>query len=403
MELVFVHSHIFKYDKNKRVYTDGKLTYQMWENRYLKHFDKLKVAARGVEYEGDNLNISSGSRVKHYILPTLSNVARRNKNLRILKEDLEKIIENADAVVARVPSGHAYHAIKIAKKLKKPYVIEVVGDVFPALWNHGKILGKIIAPIYYYKYRNIIKHSSYNIYVTEEYLQKKYPYNHSAKIINASNVEISLVPKEILEEKLRKIKLMHINQEYNIGLIGSYSSKQKGIDTAIKAIKNLSKQGIDCNLHILGDGDKSWLIELVKELNIEDKIHFSGSLPGGEKVFNWLDSMDIYIQPSLTEGLPRALIEAMSRGLPCVGSSVGGIPELIDKRFIHEPKSSKQLSDKIRNLLRNNQSLEEQSINNYNNAKQYTSEVLNTRRDEFWKSFINTELKKHTFTDGDLV
>src|SRR5699024_2910978 len=340
------------------------------------------------------LNLSSGSNVTHYILPNLSRVKNRHKKIEKLKLDLETLIKESDVIVARMPSGHAYHAIKICRRLKKPYVVEVVGDVFASLWTHGSIPGKILAPINYIKYRKVIKKSPNIIYVTQNYLQEKYPHKSSANTTNVSNVDISFVPEVILESKIDRINNVDINKEVNIGLIGSYSSKYKGIDTAIKSIKTLNDQGFNCKLVVLGEGNNEWLKDLSKKLRIKEKVIFPGSLPGGERVFRWLDTMDLYIQPSLTEGLPRALIEAMSRGLPCVASSVGGIPELLDQSFIHKPKSDKELGEKIEYLLRNKDIMIEQANKNFTNAKSYTSEVLNARRKEFWKNFINKELTK---------
>ena len=55
-------------------------------------------------------------------------------------------------------------------------------------------------------------------------------------------------------------------------------------------------------------------------------------------MFEWLDDMDLYIQPSLQEGLPRAVVEAMSRGLPALGAHTGGIPELLGEDCIFPRK-----------------------------------------------------------------
>ncbi|WP_157724823.1 glycosyltransferase [Virgibacillus phasianinus] len=391
MKAVFVHSHIFKYDNDYNFYSDGKLTYQMWEQRYLKYFDNLIVAARAKRKLGENLNISSGNRVEHIILPSLSKIKGRYKNKSDLKKKLKTVIEGSDALIARMPSEHAYLAIKIAKRLNKPYTVEIVGDVFSSFWTHGSVVGKLLAPIYYFKYRKVIKQSAYLIYVTKNNLQKKYPYNSSASFTNISNVDLPSVSDLILFNRLSKINKLDVRKEVNIGLIGSYSSKYKGIDRAIKSIKQLNSKGLKCNLIVLGEGNNRWLLDLSKKLNVENNVVFLGSLPGGKEVFEWLDNIDLYIQPSLTEGLPRSLIEAMSRGLPCVASSVGGIPELIDKKFIHNPKSYKELSEKIFYLLSNKKLMLEQAKKNYSYSKSYTSDVLNERRKDFWVNFNHKE------------
>ncbi|MDO6450500.1 glycosyltransferase [Oceanobacillus profundus] len=394
MEILFVHSHIFKFDEKNNFYSDGKLTYSMWKERYLNYFDNIIIAARASKIGREELNLSSGPRVNHFVLPNLSNIKGRYRNKKRLNNDLERLIKQTDVVVSRMPSEHAYYAIKIAQKLNKPYVIEVVGDVFSSLWNHGNIFGKILAPVSYIKYRRVIKRGSYLIYVTKNNLQDRYPYNPKALVTNISNVDITLVSENILKSKIHNLENLTLNDEVKIGLIGSYSSRYKGIDTAIKTVKNLNQRGYNCKLIVLGSGDNKWLIDLAEKLNIRNKITFTGSLPGGEKVFEWLDTIDIYIQPSLTEGLPRALIEAMSRGLPCVASSVGGIPELINSEFLHKPKQEKELTEKIEYLLKNKDVMLNQAGRNYKHAKEYTKEVLNARRRDFWSEFIERELIK---------
>lgn len=397
MKLLFVHSHIFKYDENNVFFSNGQFPYEILKERYLPYFSELNVAGRGNEIkhiEKKQLNISSGPKVNHFILPNVSSIKNRNRNLQNMKADLKSLIKESDALVARMPSIHAYHAIKIAKREKKPYVIEVVGDVFASLWTHGSIIGKLLAPSTYFKYKSIINKAPYLIYVTKDNLQNKYPHNTGSLVTNISNVDIISVPEEILRKKLKKLKNLTPSSKINIGLIGSYSSKYKGIDTAIRAVGKLNEHGYNCNLIVLGSGDNKWLISLAEKLKINDKITFAGSLPGGREVFEWLDTIDIYIQPSLTEGLPRALIEAMSRALPCVASSAGGIPELIDSKFIHRPKSVKELSEKIRYLLNNNNDMLSQAEINFINANEYTAQVLNERRKEFWTKFKDKELNK---------
>ena len=94
--------------------------------------------------------------------------------------------------------------------------------------------------------------------------------------------------------------------------------------------------------------------------------------------------MDIYIQPSYTEGLPRALIEAMSVGLPCIGSSVGGIPELLKENFLVPPKDEVELAKKISFLLADINERFSQGKFNYERSKLYDSKYLDEVRFKFW-------------------
>ena len=79
---------------------------------------------------------------------------------------------------------------------------------------------------------------------------------------------------------------------------------------------------------------------------------FLGQLPAGEMVRAQLDKADLFILPSKTEGLPRALVEAMARALPCIGTTVGGIPELLPSEDLVPPGDVKALAETIEDVLR---------------------------------------------------
>lgn len=360
----------------------------MWEERYLKYFDFLFVAGRTVDADSHKgLDLSSGENVKHIELQNIDSIKnfKNRKNVRNkLVTEIKK--NNISVIISRLPSSYGLIAIDIAKKLNIPYVIEMVGDPFDAYWNHGKILGKFYAPFSYFQYRKVLKSAKYSIFVTEHFLQNKYASNKSNHLYtNISNVNLiisenHLKPNKELDNKLIKI-----------GLIGSYSSKYKGIDTAIKALKRLNETGLNAKLYVLGSGDRNYFKPLISELGIEKKVEFVRSKNSGEEVFDWLRTLDIYIQPSLTEGLPRALIEAMSVGLPSIGTNVGGIPELLDNKMLIDKHSDEQLYSKILKLVTNKELYEEQSCINANKARDYTKDHLESKRDDFWREFKNME------------
>ncbi|MDX5476030.1 MAG: glycosyltransferase [Bacillaceae bacterium] len=385
MKALFVHSHIFLYDKNNNVYSEGKLTYNVWK-RYLKHFEEITVAGRYKQVtDVKGLDISSGNRVTHRKLPNINSIKSYNLNNKILSN----LIKEVDIVIARLPSMHSNSAIRIAKKLRKPYIIELVGDTLSSYWYHGNILGKFLAPISYLKVRSTVKSSNNILYVTNKFLQQRYPSKLSANTVNCSNVEL-FIDEGVLERRINKITNSN-REKIVIGLVGSYSSKYKGIDNAIKVVYNLKNQGYSIELKILGSGNNNWLLSLISNLDVEENVKFSGSLKAGKDVYKWMDNIDIYIQPSLTEGLPRALIEAMSRGCPSIGSRVGGIPELLDDEFLHLPKDETTLLKILLKLINNKELMVKQAMANYENAQQFSVKNLEEKRDAFLKSTIKNE------------
>ena len=93
--------------------------------------------------------------------------------------------------------------------------------------------------------------------------------------------------------------------------------------------------------------------------------------------------------PSLLEGLPRSMVEAMSRGCPIVGSRVGGIPELIEEKCLTRLKDEKDLAAKIETFIINKDFTLYQAERNFNVARQYVKEKTDKVRDSFWCEFKN--------------
>jgi glycosyltransferase involved in cell wall biosynthesis len=102
-------------------------------------------------------------------------------------------------------------------------------------------------------------------------------------------------------------------------------TKIKGLDVLLRALQSLT----DFQLLIVGDGpERPSLERLVENLRLQDKVRFLGQVPH-ERLWEHLLSSSVFILPSLSEGLPRALLEAMACGLFIVASRVGGIPEAV--------------------------------------------------------------------------
>jgi glycosyltransferase involved in cell wall biosynthesis len=101
----------------------------------------------------------------------------------------------------------------------------------------------------------------------------------------------------------------------------------KDVSTLLSAFSHLNRTLPACELVIVGDGEeRQALAEKARLLGIERAVVFVGH---STDVFSWLASSDAFVMSSKTEGVPLALLEAMSFGLPCVATSVGGIDALL--------------------------------------------------------------------------
>lgn len=302
------------------------------------------------------------------------------KNYIQAKKIIKKYIEQTDILVIRLPSTIGSVAMRIAIELNKPFLVEVVACPWDSLNNHS-LLGKMYAPFSRRKLKRLVKKAPYVNYVTKEFLQNRYPNNHHS--IGLSDVLIKNMPDDNL--KLGKYQ-NEVKGEIIISTLGVVNLSYKGHQHVLQAMSLLLKEGFILKYLIVGGGDNTRLKNIVKQSNLENQVEFIGKVPH-EKVFELLDRTDIYIQPSETEGLPRALIEAMSRGCACISSNAGGMPELLEDEVIFESKNVQDLASKIRFLLKK-ENLVEQSKRNFEHAKQYKFDVLEKNRRKFYDNFL---------------
>lgn len=350
---LFCHDHRF-IENNDAIYSEGQFGSALWD-RYLRHFDCLEVVARKQTMaealdRKAALVSADAKKVSFKLVGSLSSPGALLLDPRGVREQIAASVAGSDAVIARLPSEVGLAAISAAIKQKKPWAIELVACPWDGLWNYGSFVSRAYAPILYARTRLAVAEGRYVIYVTQRFLQRRYPAPR-ALTTGVSNVALESASSAALERRLERLAVP-MRRAFKIGMIGSLKGRFKGIHIAIAAVAELSASFPDVSLHILGGGAPvdHWQ-NLAQSHGVADKVHFSGTLPHGEAVWSWIDDKDLYIQPSLMEGLPRALIEAMSRGAPAIGTRVAGMPELLHSEDLVRAGSVSDLADKLRRRI----------------------------------------------------
>lgn len=362
-------------------YYSVSLSSKILKERYLSVFDEMVVIGRyrevnespkGKLVQCNTDQIQFKCTKDEHPLKRILHFGRENRHLK-------NALNDCDAVICR-----GWRGTGTSRKLKKPYLVEVVNCAWDSYWNHG-LLGKMVAPIMFFLRRITTKQAPFVIYVTNRFLQQRYPTN--GKTTSISNVALTAYSDEVLASRLEKIAGKPKNEKIIIGTAAAVDVPFKGQRFVIEALAKLKKMGCaNFEYQIAGHGNNQKLKELAEELGVLDQVVFLGSIVHDE-MFAWFDSLDVYIQPSLQEGLPRAMIEAMSRGLPCYGTKTGGIPELIDSKYVCS--SNRRIADKLAVFLKNHNNEEalEMARKNYEESKKYAVEVLKNRRYEFLLDF----------------
>lgn len=304
-------------------------------------------------------------------------------NGKRINQIIEQAIQTHDVLVARLPSFVARKAIDGANKLKKAVIVEAVGCPWDALFNHS-LSGKLLAPWAYFQMRKYIAKAPFVIYVTQSFLQSRYPNQH--RNIGISDVIIRQTNEDVTELRSKKINDRIASEApLAMGTIAGLDASFKGQKSAIKALASLKKEGYFIKYFLVGRGNGLKLKQLVTENNLNREVELIGELPH-HSIFGFLDEIDVYIQPSKQEGLPRALVEAMSRGCTCLGSKAGGIPELLEEKMLFNADAVSEIQHKLKGL--DTQTLIEQAKRNISISADYHPDILNKRRNEFYTEFL---------------
>ena len=168
--------------------------------------------------------------------------------------------------------------------------------------------------------------------------------------------------------------------------VGSLEHDIKGVSVLIDACGRLAREQPEIELAIVGGGRLRPAFERQADrAGLGERVRFLGTLPAGAAVREQLDRATLFVLPSRTEGMPRALLEAMARGLPCVGSAVGGIRELLPAEDTVPPGDSKALARLIATVLRDPGRLDRMSGRGLATAGRFAEAELAPRRQAWYQ------------------
>jgi glycosyltransferase involved in cell wall biosynthesis len=377
MKALFCHDHYY-YTDGEVILSKGQYHASIWD-RYLKQFDHLTVIGRdgGLASKHEKgINTASRENVSFQFFPNANSLRGLLFGRSDTRAKIAQLVSNHDVIILRGTSELGAMAYVEAKRQGKYIVMEVVSCAWDELWYHGSFKAKLYAFYRFFKQRQLARTADACFYVSQKFLQHRYPSN--APLIAA--VSDVVVTKDQFYKRNNAAKLPVL-----IGMIGTLKNKLKGVHVAIKACRILKSKGItDFQVRVLGPGEQGSWQDIINENNLQDYVILDGIVESGEPVLQWLRDLDLYIQPSFQEGLPRAVVEAMAQSLPVIGSDAGGIPELINNELIFKRGNAQKLSQFIEQMINDPEKMLHYGHANYQTAQNYIYEDLITIRDEFW-------------------
>lgn len=349
----------------------------------------MLARTRAIQEAPSGWKRSDGPDVKFISLPPYSGPLEYLKAFRKLRSVVLESIALNDAILMRIPS--AVSTILTSKLIRsgRPFAVEVVGDPWDVFSSSG--VSHPLRPFFRWWFtrslRRQCQHASFASYVTSKRLQSRYPPNPGAYTTSYSSISL---PNDGPPAQPRSAE--SFPTPLTCITVGSLAQRYKGVDTLIDAMAICVSRGMDLRLNIVGGGRYEDELRSQKTyLGLADRIEFFGQVTSGAKVTARLDDSDLFILASRTEGLPRAMIEAMARGLPCIGSNAGGIPELLEESEMVVPDDPLALATKIETVALDRNRMSKLSARNLEKSTEFENNSLSLRRTEFYR-----EIRKHT-------
>lgn len=232
-------------------------------------------------------------------------------------------------------------SLLLKRKCKIPYIVSLRGSDVPGYSERFTFLYKFITPIIKKVWRN-----AYFVVANSQGLKELALKSNPQEEINV--IFNGIETKEFFPDSSKKNK-----DQFTIVCV-SRVTPRKGIRFLIQAFSILSKRYDYIKLVIVGDGnERSSLEHLVRGLGLSNKVFFTGPVEH-TNVLEYYQKANIFVLPSLNEGMSNTMLEALACGLPLIATDTGGTKELIkdDKNgFIVKLRDSNDIVEKIEKFL----------------------------------------------------
>jgi glycosyltransferase involved in cell wall biosynthesis len=390
MDLTIAVEHRFLGTPDGAVWTQTALARASW-NRYLAAFGRVRILARvlavpladarWLRVDGDRVEVAW---VPYFVGPG-AYLGRWREVERMVREALAARPD--DAVILRAPGTIATVAGRALAAAGRPFALEVVSDP-QDVFAPGSVDHPLRAAFRWAATRDLRRlcaTCASALYVTRAALQRRYaPAPRASGGFAVSDAELA---EEAFATEPRGPDAP-AGPPFRLVTVGTLEQLYKSPEVVIQAVARLAAEGLDTALTVVGDGRyRGRLVELAARLGVAERVRLTGQLPSGAAVRAELDRAHAFVLPSRADAMPRALLEAMARGLPCLGTRVGGIPELLPEDALVALDAG-AIAARVRALAESPHLRAAMSRRNLSRARQFHDRVLQPLRQEFYRHVV---------------
>ena len=247
----------------------------------------------------------------------------------------------------RLPAMNGYLTYLVAWILGKPLICYFSGDQRVQIFNGEKYRGlwaapaRMVALLHDTLFQGIVRASNASLFEGEVTLNR---------LAYDERKSFFMFPSIIEESQIWTRPRPFLDPARNLLFVGSLNTA-KGIRFLLEALAHVSRSGLQCTLNICGDGpDRNSLELLTERFGLTDSVNFLGHVRWGTELTQLYRKAEILVHPSLSEGVPKVILEAMANGVAVIATTVGGIPGVVtqgENGILVPPKSSKAIADAL--------------------------------------------------------
>lgn len=306
--------------------------YRRYAKEFTRHFEKVIVIApvfrtadsahNDFEYRGCVLDTD---RIDVIELPPFSTYVQSFRHMRCIRRRLREAASRVDIVNCRnTAPGNTYFE-KHCRKFGVTFFYHFTSDPWSILRWGDRYRGM----------KGMIARILWGIgsFAQARAMRRSYSFVNGTEFCNGlrrctDRVE-PLISSTLTDDDFRLRESFTLHDPARLLYVG-YLKHMKGLPDLLNAISILQSRGRHVTLDLVGDGPlRTELKQQAKQLRIDQTVRFHGYVAMGDELFQWYDSSDIFVFPSLSEGSPRVVLEAMARSLPVISTPVGSVPETI--------------------------------------------------------------------------
>jgi phosphatidyl-myo-inositol dimannoside synthase len=372
--------------------------------RYLAVFDEVFVVSRATELNAvpESAKRVDGDGITFCPVRDFHGVAGSILGALPAARDVARIVEgHTDTLfMLRPPGVMSLLTYATLRRRSAPYAVELVTDPaesFRASAYGSRLVSALRVPLVGIIAR-MCKEALAVSYVTERHLQSKYPARERAREFACPDGDLPATIFERFEGVASRLAASPSRLAgVRLFMTGRMDRPFKGVDVALASLAALNARGFPVRLAIAGGGRLlPRYRELGERLGVASSVDWLGEVRDPRLLLDALAAADVFILPTRREGLPRALLEAMALGLPCIATPVAGIPELLEAEDLVPVEDADALSRKIEEMAYDKEWRLRASRRNHARALAFKDSDLVARRTAFHRNVAESFLEGRT-------